>query len=135
MPVMYSQRTPTGIIIDWSGLLADIPIGWQLCDGTNGTPNLIAKFIRGVATDATDPGNTGGEDTVTLVTAELPVHSHGVTSDTHNHPLGNGNVILNGSGNNNTPFSSTGISLGNAGSGNGHENRPAFFELAYIFNL
>ena len=46
---------PTGAILMWSGLLSAIPSGWVLCDGTGGTPNLLAKFIRGIATDATNP--------------------------------------------------------------------------------
>nr|DAV60119.1 MAG TPA: short tail fiber protein [Caudoviricetes sp.] len=29
---------------------SDIPVGWAVCDGTNGTPNLIGKFIKAVAT-------------------------------------------------------------------------------------
>ena len=135
MTVMYSPRTPTSVIIAWSGLLADIPTGWQLCDGTNGSPNLIAKFIRGVASGATDPGNTGGEDSVTLVTAELPVHSHSVVDTAHAHSLGSGSVILLGNGNNIGSSVNPGLSAGNTGSDNSHENRPAFFELAYIFKL
>jgi hypothetical protein len=37
--------TPIGGIIMWSGALVDIPAGWQLCDGTNGTPDLQNRFI------------------------------------------------------------------------------------------
>jgi hypothetical protein len=40
---------PLGAIVMWSGLLADIPAGWQLCDGTNGTPDLRSNFVRGAA--------------------------------------------------------------------------------------
>jgi hypothetical protein len=31
---------PTGGIILWQGLTTNIPYGWILCDGTNGTPSL-----------------------------------------------------------------------------------------------
>lgn len=55
---------PPGVIVAWSGVLASIPSGWLLCDGNNGTPNLAAKFLRGVNTSATNPGTTGGADTV-----------------------------------------------------------------------
>ena len=55
---------PPGVIVAWSGVLASIPSGWLLCDGNNGTPNLVAKFLRGVNTSATNPGTTGGADTV-----------------------------------------------------------------------
>jgi hypothetical protein len=32
----------------WHG--TEIPYGWAVCDGTNGTPNLIGKFVKAVAT-------------------------------------------------------------------------------------
>lgn len=50
---------PAGIIVMWSGLLANVPSGWQICDGTNGTPDLRDKFIKGW-TAGVDPGGTGG---------------------------------------------------------------------------
>ena len=74
---------PSGVITMWHGLLTNIPTGWLLCDGTNGTPNLIAKFVRGVATASTNPSGTGGSDTVTLTTAQLASHTH--TQNSHNH--------------------------------------------------
>lgn len=36
---------PTGIIVMFSG--SSIPVGWALCDGSKGTPNLIDRFIMG----------------------------------------------------------------------------------------
>ena len=60
----------------WNGLLADIPQGWFLCDGANGTPNLIDTFILG-ASAAEEPGGTGGEKNHTLSVAEMPAHTHG----------------------------------------------------------
>jgi microcystin-dependent protein len=72
----------------WSGLLADIPTGWGICDGDDGRPDLLGKFIRGVNTDATDPGTTGGSDTVTLVTANLPGHTHTSSNESsHTHSI------------------------------------------------
>lgn len=50
---------PAGAILMWAGLLADVPRGWALCNGTNGTPDLRDKFILGW-TDAVEPGDTGG---------------------------------------------------------------------------
>ncbi|HUU83170.1 MAG TPA: hypothetical protein VM243_06660 [Phycisphaerae bacterium] len=58
---------PTGIIVMWSGSLVDIPAGWALCDGTDGTPDLTSRFIRSVPNASTDPGSTGGS----------PTHTHG----------------------------------------------------------
>lgn len=51
---------PLGGIILWSGAIIDIPENWQLCDGTNGTPDLQNRFVVGAGTTyAVD--ETGGE--------------------------------------------------------------------------
>lgn len=52
-PVMATQgaKMEPGMIMIWSGLIANIPTGWQLCDGTNGTPNLKNQFVIGAAQD------------------------------------------------------------------------------------
>ena len=71
---------PTGVICMWSGSFATIPIGWALCDGTNGTPDLRDKFILG-ATVTADVGTSGGANSHTLTTSEIPSHSHTGTSD------------------------------------------------------
>jgi microcystin-dependent protein len=60
---------PKGGIIMWSGSIASIPSGWQLCDGTNGTPDLRDRFIVG-AGNTYAVGNTGGAET----------HTHGAGS-------------------------------------------------------
>ena len=35
----------------WSGAVSNIPTGWQLCDGTNGSPDLRDKFVAGAGSD------------------------------------------------------------------------------------
>ena len=62
-PEWGGYSVPSGGIIMWSGTIANIPSGWLICDGNNGTPNLLAKFVKGVATAGTDPGATGGAAT------------------------------------------------------------------------
>jgi hypothetical protein len=74
---------PSGVILMWSGLIANIPSGWVICDGNNSTPNLLTKFIRSVATVSTEAGSTGGSDSVTLTTAQLASHTH--TQNAHTH--------------------------------------------------
>lgn len=37
--------TPSGTIVLYSG--ADIPAGWELCDGRNGTPDLRSQAPKG----------------------------------------------------------------------------------------
>lgn len=55
---------PSGLIVMWSGSLSVIPSGWNLCDGTNGTPDLRDRFIAGTSASV-DPGLTGGASTHT----------------------------------------------------------------------
>lgn len=43
----------------WSGAIVDIPDGWLLCDGNNGTPDLRNRFLIG-AGDIYAPDATGG---------------------------------------------------------------------------
>lgn len=45
------------IICLWSGAIVDIPAGWAVCDGNNGTPNLADKFVIG-AGNSYNPGDT-----------------------------------------------------------------------------
>ena len=68
---------PVGSIIMWHGSINAIPEGWVLCDGTNGTPNMMDKFIKSVPDASTDPGRTGG---VLSHTHTGPVHSHDYTT-------------------------------------------------------
>lgn len=48
----------------WGGLLANIPAGWALCNGANGTPDLRDRFVKGAANGA-NPGGSGGGATHT----------------------------------------------------------------------
>jgi len=41
----------TGFIKIWSGTIANIPAGYQLCDGTNGTQDLRDVFVVGASAD------------------------------------------------------------------------------------
>ncbi|MCX5905264.1 MAG: hypothetical protein NTV89_17740, partial [Proteobacteria bacterium] len=42
-----SNGVPQGAIMMWSGAINQIPAGWALCNGTNGTPDLRDRFIVG----------------------------------------------------------------------------------------
>jgi len=71
---------PAGLILLWHGLLANIPAGWVLCDGTNGTPDLRSKFVKGTAA-ATNPGDTGGAATHTTTAHAARTHSGAALAD------------------------------------------------------
>ncbi|MDR1114259.1 MAG: hypothetical protein LBL50_04125 [Candidatus Margulisbacteria bacterium] len=62
----------------WDEASADFKKIWKICDGQNGTLNLVNKFIRGGA--YADYGHTGGTDT-----AQLPYHAHEVYDPGHGH--------------------------------------------------
>ena len=84
---------PRGMIVMWGGLVGAIPTGWQLCDGSNSTPDLRGQFIVGAGGTYTT-GNTGGASSITLTTGNLPAHTHlasltGATDQngSHNHTV------------------------------------------------
>ena len=74
--VALGANMPSGSIIIWTGTIVNIPAGWLICDGNNSTPNLLTRFLEGVATAATNPGTTGG---ATNKTTDGHIHTQGVT--------------------------------------------------------
>ena len=66
---------PRGSILLWSGSASEIPLGWALCDGSNGTPDLPPYSSFRFITSSIDSQNR-----VTFVCAErssaLVHHSH-----------------------------------------------------------
>ena len=70
-----ASSIPSGLIAMWSGASDSIPNGWLLCDGNNNTPDLRNRFIVG-AGSSYSVGNTGGSDSVTITTEQLPSHNH-----------------------------------------------------------
>lgn len=86
-----NMPVPSGFIGMWSGSVAAIPSGWLLCDGTNGTPNLVDRFVVGAGSSYA-VGAIGGNATNTLTTANLPAHSHSISATTdaggaHTHTI------------------------------------------------
>jgi len=135
---------PSGGIVMWSGTIANIPTDWVLCDGTNGTPDLRARFIVG-ASDNTGTGvtfnvttgalsgtygvgNTGGEVAHKLTVAELAQHNHTYTSSSSPGP----GQDMAGSGSGDAVNQSPSSTTGNKGGDNYHENRPPYYALAFI---
>lgn len=74
-----ASSVPQGSIIPWYGNLANIPDGFALCDGTNGTPDLRNRFLVG-AGDAYKLAAVGGESTHVLSINEMPWHNHNASS-------------------------------------------------------
>lgn len=77
---------PSGTIQIWIGPLEEIPRGWTICDGTDGTPNLLDRFVKSIPDASTEPGTVEGSDDVQLTESQLPAHSHtGQTSEDNSH--------------------------------------------------
>ena len=122
---------PSGGIIIWSGASNAIPSGWYLCNGSNGTPDLRNRFIVG-AGSGYSVGNTGGADSVTLTTTQIPSHDHNVDvlaefASTHGTwQVGGGYRQVHTGGTHRKPITS------DTGGGGSHENRPPYYALCYI---
>ena len=70
---LKQNQIPKGGIIIWSG--TKVPDGYALCDGKNGTPNLVNKFIIGSGGNYSI-GNTGGNEKIKLNVNQLPPLNH-----------------------------------------------------------
>lgn len=117
---------PIGGIIMWSGSVEDIPGGWALCDGGNGTPNLRDRFLVG-AGNSYSVGDVGGENVHTLTASEMPAHDHTV-----NFGLGTDGVGIGMDGDTGPQWTTR---TGPSGDGQPHENRPPYYALALIMKL
>ena len=172
------SQVPTGAMMDFAGTSA--PAGWLLCDGTSyptaSYPDLFSTIgytwggaganfnvpdMRrrvgmgsggsGTGTIGNAVGNTGGEETHTLTTPEIPSHTHtaSVTDPGHVHLefqalVGGGalkspdprtDISVFEATDTNTGSSVTGISVTNANTGGGgaHNNvQPSAIVLKII---
>lgn len=76
---LYNQLIPVGTIIMFNNT-QNIPNGWHICDGTNGTPNLIGKFIKAGTSLAINKTDLDQNNYLTIKQENLPNHSHGSLS-------------------------------------------------------
>jgi hypothetical protein len=92
--IRAENGVPKGVIVMWSGTITNIPSGWALCDGTNGTPDLRDRFIVGARQD--DGGVAKTNITGSLTNSgdgQIPSHTHGVgtlsaaSSGEHTHTV------------------------------------------------
>ena len=138
-----------GMIMKWKGTTASIPTGWALCDGKNGTVDLVDKFIIGAGTDENGISKTNVTGTLTKSggnkDAIVVAHDHGITDPGHGHnythvDVGGSEVdgadaaslILRMSAPATTGTSATGITINSNGASGVNANLPPYFALAYI---
>jgi microcystin-dependent protein len=109
MAAAITTALPVGVITLWSGSIASIPSGWALCNGSAGTPDLRDRFVVGAGSTYA-VGATGGANTVTLDTTQIPSHTHtGTTNATdlsHTH-TGSGTTSANNVGHTHTGSGTT----------------------------
>lgn len=121
----------------FKGTKDDIPVGWRLCDGNNGTPNLVDKFVKGV-NSFDEIGDIGtGNHSHTTTTAGSHSHGDSDNAGTHRHGLSSstGTGARTGS-----DFRFANESHTHAtGAGGGHRHsistvkiEPPFYQLCYI---
>jgi hypothetical protein len=154
--VMYNG-VPRGCILLWSGSIGSIPSGWYLCDGNNGTPNLIDRFI--VSAGGTYPvGAVGGSTDAVVVNhshiASLtpPTATSTVNDPGHTHTTNAQRIIQNSGGISGRGYgevpatinpATTGITVDTSlsggsvivnptGSSGTNANMPPYYALAYI---
>jgi len=131
------ESLPVGAIIMWSGTLSSIPTDWQLCDGTNGTPDLRDRFVVGARQDSGGTAMTnvsgaltkiGGEAYHTLTIAEMPAHTHSYRWWNAWYFSGSTELAAKGSYNDNAQTGST-------GGGQPHNNLPPYYALCFIMKM
>lgn len=108
-----------GMIVTWAGSILDIPDGFALCDGNNGTPDLRNRFIVG-AGDTYAQDDSGGTST----------HRHLFGSDGHDHDLIAGSGLIAGG-----DFDTTTSLNQFVGFSDYVNNLPPYYALAYVMQL
>jgi len=143
--------TPAGVIVLWSGSIGSIPVGWALCNGSNGTPDLRNRFIVGAGSTYSVDATGGSADAIVVSHTHTATSTSTVTDPGHTHPHGVGGI---GTGFNNgifweqatiIPFNTTSNTTGitvttsttnaSTGSSGTNANLPPYYALAYIQKL
>ena len=121
-------EVPIGSIVMWSGAIGTIPAGWQLCDGSGGTPDLRDRFLVG-AGNSYAVAATGGAATNDLQ---------------HGHAVG---TLALGAPSTLAAMTADGVDVAAADhvhtiTGNtadagstAQENRPPYYALAFIMRV
>lgn len=127
---------PSGVVVSWYGDKANVPSGWAICDGTNGTPDLRDRFIVGAGNSYSFKA-TGGANTVSLTADQNGPHTHSGTTSSSQQTVVPGGDLLGTHSNNMGKWGTVNITLTTASSGKGaaHENRPPYYALYFIMKL
>jgi hypothetical protein len=139
---------PSGGIIMWSGSVANIPSGWHLCNGSNGTPNLLDRFVIGAGSTYGVGATGGSKDAVVVAHSHTATSTSSVSDPGHAHAYtryanqlvqsGSATPCWNGESSQSTSVATTGISVStsttvnSAGSSGTNANLPPYYALCFI---
>ena len=130
------SAVPKGMIFMWYGNAKDVPPGWAICDGNNGTPDLTGRFVVGAKSGDFNPNDKGGSRGVSLTENQIPKHNHEIFGDdeldtgaTKTRDYGSYDASSDKSG------KSAWFQTSYTGSNKEHENRPPFKALYYIMKV
>lgn len=128
--VTEGESLPIGTIIMFNGTASNIPAGWAICDGNNGTPNLTDRFIKA----GNIAGTTGGADSFTLTVSNLPAHSHNVLKSFYGRS-DNANDRNNLEWTDGTVDSTKQVKTSSVGSGLPVYFQPKYYTLIFIMKI
>jgi hypothetical protein len=138
---------PTGVISLWYGAIGSVPVGWYLCDGANGTPDLRDKFVVGAGSTYSVNATGGTADAVVVSHNHTATSTSTVTDPGHTHTPGsisvsniNAGTSSGGSVQSPAPIPSavtgvtvaTSTTVATAGVSGTNQNLPPYYALAYI---
>ena len=154
-----SSSVPKGTILPWYGSADNVPNGYAVCNGQNGTPDLRGRFLVGVNGSTYKLGSKGGEEKHKLISKELPSQNIEVSGyylvgarydsdhfDTKGSwgTTGTFSAIFYGldvwfnsisPAYSNVWYFNTLKSVFSSGNDQPHENRPPYFAVYYIMKL
>ena len=86
-----------GVIVMWSGAIAEVPPGWGLCNGSQGTPDLRDRFVVGAVKDSQGVASCTLTGSATQTGGSV-THTHTFTTDGHLHGTKSGGPFEGGVG-------------------------------------
>jgi len=97
---IINGQVPIGGIMASKGLITNIPINFKLCDGTNGTPNMVNMFAYATVMEVQHLITGGTNDSTVESHSHTNSHSHTASTDTkdHTHNVNFNNFAGGGSG-------------------------------------
>lgn len=148
LEITVENLMPLGVITLFSG--AVIPDGWALCDGTQGTPDLVDKFIMGgepgtvgVTGGYKDAVNISHNHSASFSGNALAPHTHAIAVHSTSGEITSGSPRASGGphvGNWSTDSKSAGtpsgsVTVNSSGVSGTNRNLPPYYKLSYIMKI